>query len=362
MCLDKTKITEGKPIMLYLGLDVHSKWMTIKGFNPETGETVYEDRVSNDPISLRETFTKFNGPLSAAMESGTNSWAVYRELEEYCQDLKVVDPATVWGKEVRRTAKTNARDAMGLAQKLYRGDLVGLYVPSRKIQDQRNLARAKMHSTQMVTKIVNEIGSLLRSWGIIKECSLLSKQGKALIEKAKQGLPELSLMVLNQQLELLEKAQEVEAKLEEAVKKEAECDENCRLLMSIPGVGPFTALIVSAEIGDISRFPSFAHLISYCGLAPTVTASSDWIYYGKLSKFCNKFLKYALVLRSQGMARLREDNPFKRTYWRVVIKHHANDAKIAVARQLVRVIYSMLKRKQVWDPSKFIKPAACAAS
>ena len=107
--------------MLYLGLDVHSKWMTIKGVDPETGEVISLDRVGCDRDTIASAFSGMNGPLFGAMETGANSWAVYRILKPYFEKLLVVDPATVWGKEVRRGAKTDRRDAMKLAQKLYRG-------------------------------------------------------------------------------------------------------------------------------------------------------------------------------------------------------------------------------------------------
>lgn len=341
--------------MLYLGLDVHSKWMTIKGFDPQTGEVALFDRVPNDPGSLKKVFGQLqgNGPLSGAMESGTNAWSIYRDIERYFEELVVVDPATVWGKETRRIAKTDQRDAMNLAQKLAKQQLVELYVPDSKTQDRRNLVRAKVRVTQQITKLVSEIGSLLRSWGIIVDCSLLSKKGTALIEQSKGKLPMRSLQALDLWVGMLEKAQEAERELDKAIIEEVKGDENCQILMSMPGVGAFTALLVCAEIGDIRRFATPEQLISYCGLAPSVSASAGKVYYGKLSKFCNKFLRYALVLRAQGMAKLKVDNPFRRTYWRVVLKNHRNDAKIAVARQLVRVIYSMLKNGQYWDPERY---------
>jgi transposase len=343
---------EGKPTMLYLGLDVHSKWMTIKGFNPETGETIFLNRVGNDPTSLRLAFESLGGCLHGAMESGTNAWAVYRDLEKYFERLLVVDPATVWGKDVRRGAKTDGRDAMGLALKLSRGELQGLYVPDRQTQDLRSLGRAKVQATQRVTKLVNEIGSLLRSWGVIVDCSLLTQKGQALIEKVKPQLPENSLMVLDMWIEMLAKAQEIEKKLDTAIEQQAGRDETCKQLMSIPGVGPFTALVVRAEVGDIDRFATASSLICYCGLSPTTFRSADKEYHGKLNKFCNRYLKYALMLRGQGAGRQRTDNVFKRTYWRVTIKQHVNDAKVAVARQMTRVMFKMLKSGEVWNPSK----------
>lgn len=338
--------------MLYLGLDVHSKWMTIKGFNPATGELVEINRQPNDEVSLRDAFGSLQGPLYGAMESGTNSWAVYRTLEPHFERLIVVDPATVWGREGRRGAKTDRRDAMKLATKMYRGELEPLYVPDVTTQDQRALGRGKINASRHVTKLVNELGALLRSWGIVVHCSLLSKEGQTLIEASKAKLPEHSLKVLELWLQMLKTAQEAEAELERTVRAEAAKDEDCQRLMSIPDVGPLTALVVKAEIGDINRFASAAQLVSYCGLSPTVSQSADSIYYGKLNRFCNRFLKYVLVLRAQGMARSKQENPMRQTYWRVLLRHKTNHAKIAVARQLVRVIYSMLKKSERWDASK----------
>jgi transposase len=361
MGLEKTKIVEGKPDMLYIGLDVHSKWMTVKGFNTETGEEIEIKKLPNDMDSLNQYFIKLDGQLYGAMETGTNSWSVYRTLEPYFEKLIVVDPATVWGKEVRRGAKTDRRDARKLALKMYRGELEPLYVPDVDTQDKRTLARAKINASRHVTKLVNEIGSMLRSWGVLVESSLLSEKGRKIIEESKPRLPEHSLKVLNMWFEMLRVAQATEDELDKAVKAEAEEDENCRILMSIPDVGPLTALVVSAEIGDIRRFASASQLICYCGLSPSVSQSSDSIYYGKLNKFCNKFLKYILVLRAQGMSRSKQENPLRQTYWRVVFKGK-NCAKIAVARQLVRVIYRMLKDKQCWDGSKITEQRALSAS
>jgi transposase len=342
--------------MLYIAMDVHSKWMTVKGFDRDTGEVIMHDRVPNDRESLERLFSSFEGPIHGAMESGTNSWSVYRYLEPFFERLLVVDPVVVWGREARRGAKTDGRDAMTLAIKLSRGELQGLYVPTREIQDLRSLVRAKVHATQRVTKLVNEIGSTLRSWGIIVEKSLLSKQGRALMESVKQQLPCHSVLVLESLMELLDKAQEVETRFDAAIKEAAERNEAAKRLMTIPGVGPFTALLVSAEIGDINRFSSSAQLISYCGLCPSVIQSADKLYYGKLTRFCNKFLRYALILRGQRAGCTKTDNPFRRTYWRVLIKNHSNDAKIAVARQMTRTIYGMLRRGQEWDPARFARP------
>ena len=46
------------------------------------------------------------------------------------------------------------------------------------------------------------------------------------------------------------------------------------LLKSIPGVGNYSALVISSMIGDVGRFNSPQNLISYAGLAPSVRSSA----------------------------------------------------------------------------------------
>lgn len=347
--------------MLYLGLDVHSKSMMVRGFDPETGEWIEMKKVCNDLESFEAAFAEVPGPLYGVMESGTNSWAVYRMLEPYFEQLMVVDPATVWGRTVKRGAKTDRRDAGKLAMKLYRGELEPIYVPDPTTQDLRALTRGKINASRHVTKTINEIGSLLRSWGIVFECSLLSKKGQKIIEESRTKLPQYSQKVLGMWLDMLRTAQETENELEKSVAIEAAKDETCQILMTIPGVGPLTALVIRSEVGDINRFGSADQFICYCGLSPTVSQSAETTYYGRLNKACNRYLKYVLVLRAQRVYCSKGDNPLRATYWRIAIKGK-NHAKIAVARQFARVAFSMMKKKERWDASKIADKRAVSAA
>jgi len=187
--------------MFYIGMDVHGKWTRIEGFDPDTGETVSFPRVENHLEALSEVFSTLEGPIHAAMEIGTNAWAMYWTLQQLVDHLMVVDTLETWGKTGRRGAKTDKRDAKGLAQKLYEGKLKALYVPDKLTQDYRCLIRARVSTTRRVTALVNEVGAVLRSWGIVVECSLLTDKGRMLIEKSREGLPANSLLVLDGLLE-----------------------------------------------------------------------------------------------------------------------------------------------------------------
>ena len=336
--------------MLYIGLDVHCKWVTVVGFDPAKGELVEHDRVANDPDALTELFSGLEGPLHGIMESGINSWAIYRQMRPLFEELVVADPSKLWDRRRDRRAKTDRNDALRMAEMLYRGEVEGLYIPDDQTQDQRVLVRSKVRASRWVTRLTNEIGSLLKSWGYVGHRSLLTKGGKNDLDSAE--LPTRSERVLKLWREMLEKAQQIEDELQAAIEEEAARDSDCALLQTIPGVGPFTALLVKAEIGDIRRFKHSSQLISYAGFAPRVFQSGESCSYGSLGRWGNRWLRYALGLLAQRTAHSKQDNALRRTYWRVQFKNHTNAAKMAVARKAVRVIHQMLTLGIAWDNSR----------
>jgi transposase len=332
--------------MLYLGLDVHGKWTTFVGFDPATGEVLERNRVGNDPESMGAVLRSLPGPCYGVMEAGTNGWAMYRQLRPFFEELVIADPAKLWDRRTDRSAKTDRKDALRMAQLLYRGELEGLWVPDERTQDLRVLARAKVRASRWVTKLTNELGSLLRSWGYVGARSLLTKQGLKDLDQAQ--LPGRSARVLALWRQMLETAQQIEVELEAAVQEEAAQEPLCELLQTMPSVGALTALVVRAEVGDLRRFRDAKALISYCGLAPRVFQSGERCSYGSLGSWGNRWLKYVLVLLANRIARSRKDDPLHRLYWRTCLRRDKSSAKINVARKATRIMYHLLRWQEPW--------------
>ena len=59
------------------------------------------------------------------------------------------------------------------------------------------------------------------------------------------------------------------AEAERALDRLSAADKYTRLLLSIPGVGPRTAEVIAAHLGDATRFASGKHAGAYAGLVPT---------------------------------------------------------------------------------------------
>ena len=65
--------------------------------------------------------------------------------------------------------------------------------------------------------------------------------------------------------------------------------------MTIPAVGPITALTWALEVGEVKRFSSIKKAISYCGLCGAEKSSADTIQRTPLSKQRNKHLQTILI-------------------------------------------------------------------
>jgi transposase len=116
------------------------------------------------------------------------------------------------------------------------------------------------------------------------------------------------------------------------------------LLQTIPGVGPKVAEVFIAETGgDMSRFPTAAHLAAWAGLAPAMNESA-----GKQSparkRHGNKWLAAMLVEAAGSVGRMHGKNYLAAQHARLMKRRGMGRAQVAVARTILVSAYWMLKR------------------
>ncbi|RCV63730.1 Transposase [Methanophagales archaeon] len=99
------------------------------------------------------------------------------------------------------------------------------------------------------------------------------------------------------------KRQKIEFALKTRIAKESAESEDVKLLMGIPGVNYYTALLLTSEIGDFSRFSSANKLVSWLGLAPRVHQSANTIYNGRITKEGSPRVRWALVQAARSAVR-----------------------------------------------------------
>jgi transposase len=128
----------------------------------------------------------------------------------------------------------------------------------------------------------------------------------------------------------------------------AKADPRAKVLTTLPGVGQVTALVMLAEIGDISRFPSARKLASWAGLTPTVRGSDLTVRHGHISKQGSAWLRWVLNRAAQTAKRSPE---FAASYAAIAKRRGKKIATIAISRKLLTRAWHLLAEMQPADAS-----------
>ena len=128
-------------------------------------------------------------------------------------------------------------------------------------------------------------------------------------------------------------------RLDGEIHQRARSDPRVKVLTQLPGVGPFTALVILAEVGDVSRFGSARKLASWAGLTPTVRGSDRVAHYGHISKEGSVWLRWVLCEAAQTAKRHPE---FAASFQRIAQRRGKKIATTAIARKLLTRAWHLL--------------------
>ena len=120
------------------------------------------------------------------------------------------------------------------------------------------------------------------------------------------------------------------------------------MLTQLPGVGLFTALVIVAEAGDISRFASARQLASWAGLTPTVRGSDRVAHYGHIPGQGSVWLRWAL---NQAAQTAKRSPDFAASYSSIARRRGKKIATIAIARKLLTRAWHLLAAGQAPGPA-----------
>jgi len=115
-------------------------------------------------------------------------------------------------------------------------------------------------------------------------------------------------------------------------------------VQQIHGVGPVTAAVFVAEIGDVTRFPSPSHLASWAGMTPRHRESDTKVRRGSITKQGSRLLRWALV---EAVSKNHGDGKIKADYRRIAERRGRNIARVAAARRLLTLVYYGLRDGEI---------------
>ena len=329
----------------YVGVDHHKKFSYISVMNAK-GVVVKEGKVSNSKESLSGFLgDEYSRNAEGVLEAGRNWTVMYDWLEEELEDVKLAHPVKV--KAIAEAKiKTDKIDAKILAH-LLRCDLVPeAHVPGKATRMVKNILRQRMFFVRLATMVKNRIHNILdRHPDVRIDLSASDMFGRQGIEwLGKVELPKEERRLLDMELELLEYIKDKIASSNQWISQLGKNDERVSLLMTVPGIGKFFALLIASEIDDISRFASKEKLASYAGLIPSLFSSGGKVFTGRMVKHGNKYLRWAFI--EAVWPAIRKDLSLREYYESIKIRKGANQAKVATARRISAIAYRILSQKR----------------
>jgi transposase len=324
-----------------VGVDAHKRNCTACTFEGQTKKEVFEFPTTNRGLS--SFTTRIPDGSVVVIESSTTGKALSRLLSDRYQVHMIAPP------ETKPSVKTNKRDAEKIAKEDMLGYTRRCYIPSKQIEEMRSTVSRQMRIGEKISGVKSQIHSLIERNMLQSDFEDLSDifgvEGLERIASLK--LPAQDMVELGMHLQELNLYAEQHAQVETEVAKMAESDEDCLILMSHPGIAPFTALAIKARIGDVSRFPTKRHLSSYAGLVPAADNTGEHVSRHRHVKHGDDVLKYALTVAVGGAVKARASTAVKMFYRKMNAKGRApQEAEVAAARKLSWIVWRMLTSKQ----------------
>lgn len=329
--------------MAYIGVDLHSNAFTVCRLDPDGPESFETFQLSQTDID------RFCQSLDAddeiAVEATGNSAWFCGEVRACVGRLVVVNPRKF--EVIRRSvSKTDRNDARALAFFLSKDMLPQTRLRASAEAELGSLVHSRDVLVKQRTMLLNKIHALhvRHGWKLKKEGLASAKRLRDLDLSRFTALEQIELGALRDQALSLS---ETITALDKAIETAASDLDGFESVMSIKGIGPRSAAILLAGIGNVDDFETADKLAAYVGIVPRVSQSNDTDNRGRITKRGDKLMRTTLVQCT--LIAIRYSGYLNAFYQRIKQRRGAGKAIIATARKLLAIIYDTLRNGWVFE-------------
>jgi transposase len=324
---------------VYVGIDVHRKRSQVAVVT-EDGTVQLNKNVVNGSEPMLRLIGGLPPGTPVAFEAAFGWGWLAELLEDYGFDAHLVHPLRCKAIASARL-KNDKVDAAILAQ-LLRADLLPeAWIAPQPVRQLRALIRHRISLVRLGTQQRNRIHAVAADHGYDRSASYWTGPGRGWL--AELDLPAASREIVTDCLAVIDGLAPLTDRIDDELHARAKADPRVKVLRTLPGVGEFTALVMLAEIGDISRFGSARKLASWAGLTPTVRGSDLTVRHGHISKQGSAWLRWVMNQAAQTAKRSPE---FSASYAAIAKRRGKKIATIAIARKLLTRAYHLLAEEQ----------------
>jgi error-prone DNA polymerase len=288
-------------------------------------------------------------------------WA--RMLTGLGHDVKLIAPEAI-KPFVKKGKKNDAADAAAICEAASRPAVK--FVPAKRLEQQGILA---LHSARCLlvkqqTMLANAMRGLATEFGLTVPKGVGKLDELMALVEADEAFPEKARQVFTGLLDHCRATVECIETFEAEIVAHARHDDTARRLATIPGIGPITASLIAATVGDIGMFKSARHFAAWLGLVPRQHSTGGKTRLGRITKTGNREIRRLLVLGATSMV-------FRAARWKsaagiwireVLGRRPVRLATVALANKMARIAWALMTRKEVYHAKGRAAAAAGAAA
>lgn len=314
----------------------------------EKGTVLEERRVKTQGLVA---YLSKRPPGRVLVETCAESFALAEGAQGAGHQVRIVPSGLVKALGVgARGVKTDRRDAQILSEVSCRIELPSVHLPSEQSRQQKTECGMREALVGARTQMVNTVRGWLRTQMVQVRPGGVESFVRRVRDQSDKGL-ELPSYVERTLVTIEQLSEQIKAADKELVAQTRQ-DPVCQRLMSVPGVGPVTAMRFRCALDEAGRFSNAAQVGSYLGLVPSENSSSERKRLGRITKAGSRQTRWALVQAAWSFYRWAEEKDPVRQ-WVAELEHRRGRkvAIVALARKLSGILFALWR-----DETTYLSP------
>lgn len=325
---------------VFVGLDISLQKTSVCVEN-EDGTIAWQGKVDSEPDALVAALEPWRGSIGlVGLEACPLSEWIYSGIAAAGIEVRCIETRHAQRFLSTRPNKTDKNDARGIADMMRLGHFRPVHVKSVPALHLRTLIVARKQMLSAILKLEATIRGLLRIHGLkvgVVHRSRFTARIEELLEEAPTLMPAIEPL-----LEASHIMRQRYVKFDLYLCRLARRDKVCLRLMTVPGVGPITALAFRATIDDPRRFSSSKTVGAHLGLTPRVYQSGEMDHSGHISKCGDRLMRYYLYEAATTLlSRSRHWSALRSWGVRLAKRQGFKRARVAIARKIAIVMHRM---------------------
>lgn len=268
-----------------------------------------------------------------------------RELQALGHDVRLMPARYV--KAYLKREKNDAADAAAICEAVSRPSMQ--FVKVRTVSNQAALMQHKVRE-----KLVGQRAQLLNALhGHLTEIGIIAAKGRALAAMVRDGAVDMPDAVRAALEPLVAHLDHLDASIHDAdtaIARLARADDVARRLMTIPGIGPLTAMALRSTVNDVASFSNARMFSAFLGLVPRQYSSGGKTKLGRISKMGNRYIRKLLVIGAHSVLHhhVRHRDPLACWAQKLSGTKPFKLASVAVANKLARIAFAIMNSDQCY--------------